>query len=526
MHTHLRFFGLAAALFSIASHAGCHTGQPPTPEARLVSEAAAALGGVDRIRSVQTMTLEGEGEIDALGQGRRLDGPPLKWQATSYRRAIDFQHGRWRDRWTQTPTYLTGYPDPRPVVVGYDENGDVAFDVDDGHASRQDALTARDRRAELYHTPIGFLRAALTLTSASNASARLEFGRSEDIEDKLDLILPSGERYTLFLHHTTHLPTRISSNTHVAALGDVNVETRFGPFIEAGSNASGVSGAAGASGAASGVKVPSRITVTFDGRQVSDLRIAKATVNPTPDALGDLAAPAEARAATASTPPNVKVDEVAAGVWYLTGEAHHSVVMEFADHLTLIEAPVDDARTLAVIAKARALRPAKPVTQVINTHHHFDHSGGLRAAISEGLTVITHEINRPFYERMAKRPATIMPDALAKQPRPLTIETVAESSSKVLTDGTRRLEIYPITGSLHCDGMLMVYFPKEKLLVEADAYQPVPAGNPPPRMHPFAGNLLDNIRSRGLRVDRVLPIHVRMAPFDDLVAAARTSATH
>ena len=50
----------------------------------------------------------------------------------------------------------------------------------------------------------------------------------------------------------------------------------------------------------------------------------------------------------------------------------------------LIEAPQNDTRALAVIAKARELRPGKPITQVVNTHHHFDHSGGLRAAVSEG----------------------------------------------------------------------------------------------------------------------------------------------
>jgi glyoxylase-like metal-dependent hydrolase (beta-lactamase superfamily II) len=158
---------------------------------------------------------------------------------------------------------------------------------------------------------------------------------------------------------------------------------------------------------------------------------------------------------------------------------------------------------------------------VINTHHHFDHSGGLRAAIAEGLTVIAHDANRSFYEQIATRPATVAPDALARSPKPLAIETV--SDSKVLSDGARRLEIYAFKDSPHCASMLMVYFPKEKLLVEADAYQPPPLQGVPPHRHPFAANLLDNIRNRGLRVDRILPIHGRHVPFADLVAAARSS---
>ena len=105
--------------------------------------------------------------------------------------------------------------------------------------------------------------------------------------------------------------------------------------------------------------------------------------------------PAPADAASAPVPPppappTVAVEELGRGIWLLAGGSHHSVLVEFNDHLKLIEAPQTDDRVLAVIAKARELRPNKPLTHVINTHHHFDHSGGIRAAISKGLTVITH----------------------------------------------------------------------------------------------------------------------------------------
>ena len=101
----------------------------------------------------------------------------------------------------------------------------------------------------------------------------------------------------------------------------------------------------------------------------------------------------------------VTVEPLAKGIWWLAGGSHHSVLVEFADHLTLIEAPLNEARALAVIAKARELVPGKPLTQLVNSHHHFDHSGGVRAAISEGLTVITHQGNVAFFQEMAKRRA-------------------------------------------------------------------------------------------------------------------------
>lgn len=447
--------------------------------------------------------MEGGGEVFALGQNRTLDGRLLRWQVTEYRRVIDFERGRWRDESTHTPAFVTGWPDPAKVIAAYDD--DVAFDVEDGQASRRDAIAARNRHAELYHHPIGFLRAALA------DGARLERARSEGGYKSVDLIVANGERFTLYAD-AYGTPRRIVSKSHVAPLGDVTVATEFGAFAAA---------ASGASAEVSDVQVPSAMTTRVDDTVVAEMRLTTTVVNSPGGLMGDLQAPAATRAASASPPGRVTVEDVAPGVWYLAGEGHHSVVVEFADHLTLVEAPSGDSRTRAVIAKARELRPGKPLTEVINTHHHFDHSGGLRTAIAEGLTVIAHEANRSFYERIAARPATVVPDALTSQPKPLAIETV--SDTKVLSDGTRRLEIHAIKDSPHCAAFLMVYLPKERLLVEADAYQPPPRAGVPPRIHPFSANLLENIRDRGLRVDRILPIHGYIVPFADLVAAARTS---
>lgn len=134
------------------------------------------------------------------------------------------------------------------------------------------------------------------------------------------------------------------------------------------------------------------------------------------------------------------VQEVATGIWLLAGQSHHSVVVEFADHLTLIEAPQSELRTMAVIARARELRPDKPLTQMVMSHHHFDHSGGFRAAVSEGLTVIVDKASVSFFEAVAKRPSTLAPDALARNPKPATI--VGVDGEMVLSDKTMTVNLY------------------------------------------------------------------------------------
>ena len=99
---------------------------------------------------------------------------------------------------------------------------------------------------------------------------------------------------------------------------------------------------------------------------------------------------------------------------------------------------------------------------------------------------------------MITLPATVNPDHLAKSGKKAMVEGVRDR--RVLSDGTRTVEIRHIAGILHADDMLMVYLPKEKLLIEADAYTP-PAPNVAPMTlpNPFTISLVENITKQGPR---------------------------
>ncbi|MBV8728661.1 MAG: MBL fold metallo-hydrolase, partial [Acidobacteriia bacterium] len=160
-----------------------------------------------------------------------------------------------------------------------------------------------------------------------------------------------------------------------------------------------------------------------------------------------------------------------------------------------------------IIDATKKLIPNKPIKYVVNTHNHFDHASGLRAFVAEGATVITHQINKPYYEKVWAVPHTLTPDKMWETKAKPKFETMSEK--KVLTDGNQTIELYRVDGSTHNDGMIMAYLPKEKVLVEADEFNPPAqvATAPPQNINPYNTNFAANIDRLKLDVDRIIPIH-------------------
>src|SRR5688572_32834078 len=84
------------------------------------------------------------------------------------------------------------------------------------------------------------------------------------------------------------------------------------------------------------------------------------------------------------------------------------------DHILVVESGQNDTRGMAVMAAAKQAIPGKPVRFVVNSHPHFDHAGGLAAAVAEGATILTHNNNEAVLERLLSGPRTLMGDSLSK----------------------------------------------------------------------------------------------------------------
>ena len=135
------------------------------------------------------------------------------------------------------------------------------------------------------------------------------------------------------------------------------------------------------------MRFPAHIARSEGGFPILHLVVASARLNAAP-------AIATPDAIASATPPavNVKSEKVGDNVLYLTGGTHHSLAVIESDHIVLVEAPLNEVRSLALIKKLSEEVPGKPITKVINSHLHFDHAGGLRTFVDLGATIVTHEL--------------------------------------------------------------------------------------------------------------------------------------
>ena len=464
--------------------------QTPTLDATV-----ALLGGRERLLGIRTLVLEGTGEWPNFGQNN-TPGANTAFEITSFRRVYDIPNRRWFMDQTRVPKFVAANMAPQRVRLGLD--GDVAYNVSAaGTTSRGSMQQAADRAMDLLFHPVAFIQAAYAPDAQVVESIATNNRRRVTLTT-------GGVDYTLVINGVTNLPMRIERSVYQPMLGDVTMFVDLAEWQDVG-----------------GVRLPNRMTMSLEkGGVVQDYRIAKATINAT---IENIAASDSLRAAVvqAGLPvPTIVVDTLAPGVWRIAGQSHHTIAVEQSNRVVLVEAPQNDARTLAVIATARALAPAgKPVDIVINTHHHFDHSGGFRAAVSQGLTVVTHQGNKDFYERVVFPGIhKSRPDALALNPKSLHMLVVGDRHA--MRDSLRTIEIYHVPGNPHNGNMLVVYLPAERILVQADLYNPPAPNAALPPAFPFAANLVESIQKRGLQVERVVGIHGVPVTWAELAAAA------
>jgi len=504
-----------------------------------------AMGGAN----LKTIQYSGSGWSSRIGQTYGLAEDWPKYEVANYTRAIDYD-ARWsREDYTrrQGKYPLLGRPPMLDEKVTSILSGNFAWDM---RGDQPVPLTnlyldgvpyADMRQLELAITPHGFLKAALGASDATAITLPIvgasDAGLSQNGRKVTIVSFTLGTAGTIGKYRVNgtindqNLVEMTDTWFPNPVYGDMDYEMRYTKYRNF-----------------DGVMFPTLLHVHQGDPRLNpahnyyEYNVTDVKANLP---VATMAIPDAVRTATASA-VKVESQKLADGVWLLAGGTHHSVLVEFKDFAAVVEAPQNEARSLAVIEEANRLVPNKLIRYVVNTHHHFDHSGGLRTYLSQGTTVITHESNKQYYLDIMFYPAPreLHPDRMALfnpmymiSRRPAPIQTVSSqlggpgggADRYAVTDGERILEIFHVQDMAyeledpsyaqgnHSADMLMAYLPKEKILINADLYSPPAPGSPLPV--PTAGmrTLYQNMRKQKLDVVQHVPIHGRIGTNDEFL---------
>ena len=486
----------ASLLFLLALAGLCLSASAQDAKSNTKSDAKSVLQSAAKaMGDVNSIEYSGTGQMGYLGQAYSPGSPwPLN-NITAYTRTIDYPSRSAREELTVV--------EPSPIRKGGAGpfageqkqvnlvSGQYAWNQP-GAAPQPAIAAAEERQLQIWLTPHGFVKAAME----NNATAKKGSGGTV-VSFTLGKFKVNGtiDSQNMVIRTETWLPNPV--------LGDMPVETEYSGYKDF-----------------SGVKFPARIVQKQGGFAVLDLSVTDVRANP------GLALSVAAAVQGAKAPPvSVTSAKMADGVWFLAGGTHNSVLVEFPNYAVMIESPLNDARAAAILDEAKKLVPEKPIKYLINTHNHFDHAGGVRYFIAEGVTVITQEANKPFYEQAWKAPRTIEPDRLSRDPKKASFITFKDKY--VLADAGRSLEIYHVDGDSHNADISIVYLPKEKILVEADDFTPAAPDAPStgPRAHAGTVFLYNYVQKLNLDVRTIAPLHGFVVPYSAMQKVATTEVS-
>jgi glyoxylase-like metal-dependent hydrolase (beta-lactamase superfamily II) len=447
---------LALACVLLAGTAA--SAQEAGPARAALEEAAEAMGGLDKLEGLRNVVLTGFGQRLYYQGGGNLTGDenaPPKWQALAdVQRTFDLPGERavYQERWAQE------FP-----FAGF-------FGLNFARMS-----TLQMGGALLDH-PLPALLEALDSETRLGAVS---------IEDGTIVVqfTPEGSSSPAWIgiDPTTHLPRFSRWISSHANLGDLTTTAWFTGYTPV-----------------AGVQLPLGLMQQLDWRHQVSLMFQVDSYRVDVAAAELSAFPAPAPAADGA-PAQAQVAKVADGVWDVRVGTAGGPVIEFADRLVMFEAYGGEAQTLARIDAANRLVPGKQVEAVIVSHHHFDHTGGLRAAVSRGLEVISQRGNESVIREMIARSAVHYPDALARSPHELVFVPVDEKL--VLEDATQRLEIYRVVEHAHMPDGIFAYLPQGRIMMEGDF------GDEAWQLHFWGSALAANIAHYGIDPVTDIAVH-------------------
>jgi len=485
-----------------------------------VSEnAIVAMGGSTALHAVTTQQITASGQLFEPEQTLSPNDPPRTVSSLQYTLTEDLSAGSFRYDWTRGVTY------PFAANLAYSE----VIKGNQGFVAGQDTANAAAVRAALPPVRLATLTKLHRLTSplvlmraASDAPQTVEARQDEQFNGKAHhvIALPgSVSPVRLFIDPDTFLPAKADTLEDDPIYGDTLYEVLYNDWRKVGD-----------------IMVPFRLTqnLTGLGKTITMQTEERTIVLNNVDMLaGTLDIPADLLAAYdpadalrgermsqyflrrqalglpsyADQPQTVFTESSpGSGVWHVTGGSHNSLAVVMADHVDVVEPPLNEVRSIAVIDAIKSRFPGKPIRNIVVSHFHFDHSGGVRRYAAEGATVVVGAQSQAHFEAVVNARHSVVPDELQKSPRQVTV-TAVPAAGLTLTDGVRTVNVYPVQNT-HAADMVFAFVPGENLVFVSDLFSPP---TPTVAVADIPPSLTTAFTAFGLTVNKIAGGHGAMA---------------
>jgi glyoxylase-like metal-dependent hydrolase (beta-lactamase superfamily II) len=498
----MRRIQLTVLLTAAACLAACSA--PPTPR-QLAQDAAAAMGGVEKLQSIKTITMSGgTGSRTRLGQTVKAGDAETAGQLKNVVETVDLANGRVS---LDYELAIGEFSQHRHEILTKKGEQAVGIEI----VGTRPIIAASPGGLFSWGTqnnPEFLLRRNAVSIALAAAESASDSGAAQDKELNGKTFkygtgkTKSGEDVGFYFEPESKLLAAYEVLDTEPLLGDMQSQYLLDDYRSV-----------------DGIMLPHRITIRKGGKDFSEVQFTSIALN---DGAAEkvfaipesAAAEADVAAAAAGEYSPMKIVKVDNGVFQAQGYSHHTLIVEFPQWLALVDAPYTDTQTRALGRALEQQFPGKPVRYAAVSHHHYDHIGGIRGAAALGATILVekgHEAElRPILEARHSNPQDELEKRRSGRQQPL-LEVF--EGKKVITEGGQSLELYAITGGPHVDPMVLGYSPTARAVFQPDLYTPGGGGGP------AAEHLLKSIQSLGIKVDKMVGGHGGVGSYADFVKA-------
>lgn len=451
--------------------------QPAAAQAvnNLVSDAVKALGGADALRALKTVSISGEAKYWEPGQSKVAGGEPKHAEDVKFTITRDLASGMARTQWDRDHKY----PEPA-LVIKYTEiaspTGGFVTDDKGAHTAMAGARLATHLRELARTSPTLLLKA---MDNPKNVKlVNQQIGKTSSCAVSF---ADGGNTFIISFDNATKLPAVIRTMDDDNVHGDAPFDAVLGDWKSVGN-----------------IKVAHSISMRINGVEVGKVTYTQVTANPTvaadtfavPDAVKTaLKRPAAGNvphqwiirrlymSRFADTeqpflPPGSRLSlvELTMGVQHTQGASGNNLIVEMDDHLVMFNSPYGEALSRMAIDLAKAKYPGKPIKYLVQTHHHMDHSGGMRTYVAEGATILVAAQTQAYFNKALRTARTVANDEQQKARKPIRI--VGVKDQHVLKDKAgNEIRIYNIKNP-HSDGYLLGHVVKANVVFVTDLISP------------------------------------------------------